>query len=161
MQRQTRYVPLVQRTCSLLLYFYGCFPLLLAFSKDTYAWCHTVVHMSENPGSSSSCDSECPAALDPGGISKKTTADDMTYVYFLSLVFIFSVNSLACPISSQNFVFLLKLTLVSVSFDQEPWPFSQFISVCVCVCVCVCMHTRAVLCLVAQSCLTLCNPMEC
>ena len=33
----------------------------------------------------------------------------------------------------------------------------MFIHVCVCVCVCV----YAVLCLVAQSCLTLCDPMDC
>jgi len=76
--------------------------------------------MSENPGSSSSCNGECSAALDPGGISQRSTADDMTYLYFLSLVFIFSVISLMCPISFQNFVFLFKLTLVSLAFDQEP-----------------------------------------
>ena len=68
--------------------------------------------------------------------AKKSTADDMTYLYFLSLVFIFSVNSLMCPIFFQNFVFLFKLTLVSVAFDQEPWSiFSVYICVCVCVCV--------------------------
>ena len=61
-------------------------------------------------------------------------------------------EGLAEPLSASTQQVFTVVVRVPCCFSEVIWN-SNF--VCVCVCVCVCVH------LVAQSCLTLCNPMNC
>ena len=52
-------------------------------------------------------------------------------------------------------IFILSSTTINISQFKELMACRYLVHVCVCVCVCVCAR------LVIQSCLTLCNPMDC
>ena len=66
---------------------------------------------------------------------------------------------LRIPGRARGFVGLRDNQTIRTFSSWETKCRKQCLTRCVCVCVCVCVHARP--CSVAQSCLTLCNPMDC
>ena len=83
-------------------------------------------------------------------------------------LFILSLGTRCVHILKENWLVEESLSSGKISdvwqSTQKPVPKISpelLLSVCVCVCVCVCVRACAHVCLITQSCLTLCNLMNC
>ena len=91
----------------------------------------------------------CPSA--GGGRSEK-------YLYTGSKVATNSAPGSTKSLTGLKHVCLLSRSVVSNSLQSHGLQPTRLLCVCACVCVCMCMYVCV---LVIQSCLTLCDPMEC